>query len=291
MINTLPKFKIKSDHPLTPSQIDVLQKVDEEMHRQKLDYFVIGATARDLLITHLHGTATGRATYDIDLAVCMQSWEEFSKLKEALVATGYFFQNPKIAHRLSYKKDAQTFEVDLMPFGGLEKDDMTIAWPPEMSIVMSVAGFAEAFSSRIEIEVNDHLVLPVASLPSLSVLKLVAWKNRGLADSKDAVDFVSIAKKYHQLGNFDRLYETEQDLMKRVDFDLEAAGIVLLGRDMFAICSDSTKAIISEIFVNLELNQRFIDQVASDALKLGDTVAVSNVEKLVDLLKSSWGIV
>jgi predicted nucleotidyltransferase len=55
---------------------------------------------------------------------------------------------------------------------------------------MSVAGFREAFESTVKVILRRDplLEIKVASLPSLTALKLVAWKNRGITNNKDAKD-------------------------------------------------------------------------------------------------------
>jgi predicted nucleotidyltransferase len=79
--------------------------------------------------------------------------------------------------------------VDLVPFGGVESSPSHVAWPPDMAIVMNVAGYAEALKSAVTVRVADHCEIPVASIPGLVMTKLIAWLDRGQSNPKDAVDF------------------------------------------------------------------------------------------------------
>lgn len=53
---------------------------------------------------------------------------------------------------------------------------------------MNVAGFEEALTSSVCMEIDDDLRVQVASLPGLTLLKLVAWSDRGRETNKDAAD-------------------------------------------------------------------------------------------------------
>ena len=113
----------------------------------KIDILLVRATARDLLLFHAHGIKAARDTEDIDLAFTVASWSDFEKLRKSLLSSDAFLIHPNGAHKLLYRKQ---MEVDLVPFGGLEDADGTIAWPPQGDIVMSVLGFVEALESSID---------------------------------------------------------------------------------------------------------------------------------------------
>lgn len=75
----------------------------------------------------------------------------------------------------------------------------------------------------------------VASVVGLTLLKLVAWVDRGRESNKDAADY-RLLTSYADAGNTDRLYDTEFDLLEAAEFDMQWAGAKLLGRDVAAIC-------------------------------------------------------
>jgi predicted nucleotidyltransferase len=80
----------------------------------------------------------------------------------------------------------------------------------------------------------------VASVPGLTLLKLIAWADRGAQNNKDAADLYRLLATYSDAGNFDRLYDQESALLEAVEFDLELAGAQLLGRDVARICPPIT---------------------------------------------------
>lgn len=48
-----------------------------------LDYFIAGATARDIVLHGIFGYAPSRATRDIDTAIFIRSWDEFTHARNA----------------------------------------------------------------------------------------------------------------------------------------------------------------------------------------------------------------
>jgi predicted nucleotidyltransferase len=219
-------------------------------------YFVAGATARDLILVNIHGLRPGRATRDIDLGIAVENCDRLALLKERLVATGHFASDRRALQRLTYSDQAAGFSipVDLIPFGGVTSAENTIDWPPGRDIVMNVAGFEEALVSSIPIQIEDNLIVRVASIPGLTLLKLFAWSDRGRETDKDAADIYWLLTAYGVAGNTDRLYEHEMDLLEAAGFDMDLAGAELLGRDVAHLCSPPALAFLQSV---LESKQTF----------------------------------
>ena len=194
-----------------------------------LQFMIVGATARDLILESTYNIRPHRATVDIDLGVSLTNWEQFELLKGALVATGKFNKTGS-PHTLEYEN---THPIDIVPFGDISNEE-TISWPPDHCILMNVAGFREAYDSSISIKLRQEplLEIKIASLASLVVLKLLAWKDRGTSDDRDAKDIATIIYNYGTPVNEDRLWKDEYGLMEEEDNIIEHAGARLLGRDI-----------------------------------------------------------
>lgn len=88
------------------------------------EYFLMGASARDLLLHHAHGIEPSRLTVDVDFAFMVRDWEAFEALRASLAASGEFTAQPA-SHRFRHRKTGMP--VDVVPFGGVERPDRTIA--------------------------------------------------------------------------------------------------------------------------------------------------------------------
>ncbi len=197
-------------------------------------FLLAGAMARDLLLVHAHGVASTRATEDVDLAFLMSSWEEFEKLRERLLH-GEFKAIPRAGiHRLRFRG---SLDVDILPFGGVERADRTIVLPPDDDFRMSMFGFSEALQSAVTVTLPDGASVQVVSVPSLAILKFSAWAERRLVEpGKDAYDLKLIVRNYaHIVG--ERLHEANPYMMGSPS-DYEGAGAWLLGKDMASLLDD-----------------------------------------------------
>lgn len=288
MTNTSQQLTVQPDRPVDPLLVDILRRVDAATRELSIEYFVGGALARDLILFHVFGRHTGRATRDVDLGIHIDDWTTLDTLKTHLIRDGVFSEKAGVAHRLIYDAHDAAFGIplDLLPFGGVESTDGTIAWPPGMEILMSVAGFVEARQSAMMVGVTDDVCIPVASLPALAILKLIAWRDRHLETTKDAADFLLIARNYCDAGNLDRLYDTETALMQAADFDPELAGAMLLGRDAAEICLPRTTQAVAVILTDVGLRQQLIGQLLRATLSVGDDAGSSRAERYLNAFQS-----
>jgi predicted nucleotidyltransferase len=190
---------------------------------------LVGALARDVLLQYAHGIDTGRATQDADFAIAAADWNDFQQVKDQLLAGGAFEPSGRSAHRLRHR----AFHwIDLVPFGGLESQDRTIAWPPDGETIMNVLGFQEAGATAVALGLPGGEQVRSVCLPMLVALKLIAWEDRReRADDRDAEDLMVILENYLDAGNLGRY---PHDSMAVLDDELDHAtvGALLAGRDL-----------------------------------------------------------
>jgi predicted nucleotidyltransferase len=189
---------------------------------------LVGALARDVLLHYGHRIAVERRTRDVDFAIAVADWREFSAVREALLGSGLFESPGDAVHRLRHYDLGR---VDLIPFGAVERADGNIAWPPTGDEVMSVLGYAESRATAMPVFLPEVQRVLVVSLPMLAVLKLLAWKDRAVErPGADAADLSLILRNYLNAGNQERLYREFPELLTQ-DFDFEQVGAWLLGHD------------------------------------------------------------
>lgn len=202
---------------------------------------IVGATARDLLLTHVFGIPPRRATHDVDFAVAVENWDQFEQLKSRLAARRGFIVDERMKQRLYYRGgDDDRYPLDLVPFGGIADDANEIAWPPDMQVTMNIAGYREVLQAAEQVQLMPGFIANVASLAGLAILKLIAWSDRGSSNPKDAHDLYQIMTRYADAGNSDRLYDAEFTMLEQAGYDPEIAGASLLGKDAAHLASEPT---------------------------------------------------
>ena len=249
----------KLENPLLKKLLDELIPLFQKL---EIKFFVIGATARDIIM-ELHGEKSGRRTQDIDIAIAVDKWEEFETIEKEITQLPNFKKDPKQQQRFLYLED---FQLDIVPYGGITTADDKIFWPPDQSFAMTVLGFEEAEKDLVKVKIDDTLEIDIVSLVGIFILKLVAWKDRHHKGNKDADDMGFILSNYlniHEeravMEHYDEVYEIE-------NFTTTKAGAALLGIDINILLSDNEvnraklKAII-EAEINAVENSVLFNQI------------------------------
>lgn len=168
------------------------------------------------------------------------------------------------AHRLYYRPGTygKASPLDLIPFGKIASANNTIAWPPDMAVVMSVTGYAEALEHAVEVDVGGGLIASVVSIPALAALKILAWNDRGLKDSKDAQDLLFLLKHYHEAGNSDRVHDDALSVMESCGYQVELGGATLLGYDTGLILAVASHQAVLAVLENPGKRDRLTVQMA-----------------------------
>jgi predicted nucleotidyltransferase len=268
---------VGSDRPVDPLTIAASRAIDNAARTLNLPYFLAGAMARDILLTHVYGINTGLATIDVDFGVAVDGWDEFKKIKTCLLETGLFNAAEKIEHRIYYRPAASKsgYPIDIIPFRGVETTPRTIAWPPERKIIMSVIGYEEALAAAEQVKIDDTLTVPIASLPGLALLKLFAWQDRHAETPKDALDIAMLFRHYSAAGNQDRLFNDEMPLLEAVEFDHDLASPRLLGKDVRQIVTAATLEAAAALLNNAVLMDRLRTHMSPVFKSADDNIAAA----------------
>ena len=227
-----------SDNFHNPIFLELLQSVQRVANDLNIPFFLVGATARDILLQYGHGIEPGRATADIDFGFNVSSWSEYDELKAALVETGDFEAIGE-KQRIHFKK---SIKLDVLPFGDIVDGAGKITWRPDGDTELNLLGFDDAYENSILVRFcQDPLVeTHIASAAGLVLLKLFAWDDRR-PQNKDAIDLGILIRSYMQVGNGARIYKEHVDLLDNENFDYEIAGAHLLGRDLGQLCQNEIR--------------------------------------------------
>ncbi|NQT69128.1 MAG: nucleotidyl transferase AbiEii/AbiGii toxin family protein [Desulfobacteraceae bacterium] len=261
---------------ISETAISILIEIEKIAVKLDFSFFIVGATARDIILEYQFDIKPSRATIDIDIGVLVSGWDQFELLKNELLSLREFSPS-KQKQRLLYEDN---FPVDIIPFGTIAAEDGSITWPPDHENRMSIAGFQECYQHAISVKLssNPELVVKVVSLAGLALLKLISWDDNPVRRSKDAPDLFLIMKNYLDAGNLDRLIDEAIDTFKEGDFELASARF--LGRDIGDISSPVTKTILIEI-LEREAKAKQGHKIAMDVMQ-NDSYRNQSYERVVE---------
>ena len=89
---------------------------------------MIGATARDIIMQKLLQQRSARHTQDLDIAIAIADWQKFEEISNGIAQMDGFEKSLSQKQRFYYKK---VYEIDIIPFGEVAKEDKCIYWPLE----------------------------------------------------------------------------------------------------------------------------------------------------------------
>ena len=218
---------ISSEKIGNPLLVELLRKLTDSFSKMDKEFYVIGATARDIVMQQLLDTESKRRTRDLDIAIAIPDWDTFEQVKQSLIVDG-FEKSRDMQQRFYYGE----YELDIVPYGVVAKDDDNIYWPPDEVVAMSVKGFDEVLSEAITVSIDDDFKIKIASLHGLFLLKFNAWLDRNAKTSKDAEDMSFIFSNYF-LANLER--EIHQEVYDWENFDDYIVGGYWLAYDIVAL--------------------------------------------------------
>jgi predicted nucleotidyltransferase len=263
--------------------VELLKKIADVAESMNVPFFIVGAIARDIILSRYYDIETGRATQDIDLAVQVSDWNGYERLRQGLIASGKFMRDKKIAQGVIYK---EFYPVDIIPFGAISEPNGFISWPHD-DMTMNTLGFREAYNNSITVRMQAKPAIDIqfVSLPGLALLKMISWDDNPSRRDKDAPDLLLLMRTYLDAGNQERLWNKELDLIVE-DFDYVRAGAKLLGRDIARILSPDIKETIVNI-LNKETEEKSAYGLVENMLDIGaDSSAFDEALQLLEDLKA-----
>jgi predicted nucleotidyltransferase len=189
--------------------IELLRAVLPVLEAAGIDYFVVGAFARDLeMLAKGHTDPPPRKTKDVDLAVMVGSLAEYDALKAALADLPEFEPSEKEPYRLLFRK---AYEVDFLPFGEIANEKGQIELLAKTAFTLEMPGFSAVQPFAEIVETEEGLTLHVSSLAGIVLLKLLAWQDRPERE-KDIHDIDYILKNFLWL-HMEEMMENDDDLL------------------------------------------------------------------------------
>ncbi|UKJ09138.1 nucleotidyl transferase AbiEii/AbiGii toxin family protein [Solitalea lacus] len=267
-------YKIDLNKIRQENMKEVFVLLEKSLSELKIDFYLIGAIARDVWISGVHKMTANRTTRDLDLAVLVSAEEEYKQLKEYLVNTGRFVPSRENQYVLIFEEG---IEVDLLPFGGLEIEGLKL--PNSLALTTNITGFTEVFTEATQLMEIEGLPFKVCTLPGIVVLKLIAYDDRPEMRRKDLVDIGDILLKYDSIAGDELYSEKHYDLL-----ELENTLVIsarLMGRQLKPILEKSEP--LKERIVSILINNRLTPHDCH--INQANYRNVTDEESTIDLLK------
>lgn len=223
----------KFNHPLLKP---ILLELTDYFKDAGISFFVIGATARDIIM-ELHDENSGRLTHDLDIAITINDWEQYKTVEEGITKIPNFTKDPDQKQRFQY---LGKFDLDIVPFGDIMKEDAKIFWPPEEEFAMSVLGFPAVNETSLKVSIDEDIDIQIASLTGIFILKVIAWRDRHHKTNKDADDMAFILQNYLEIHRdvsleyFEEIYTEDHTILK--------GGATLLGKQLNEVLNNHPEA-------------------------------------------------
>lgn len=206
----------------------ILKILKEALSQLGIDFYLIGAVARDIQLTGKHDIKTPRATRDIDIAILVNNQDLYDQLVRDLM-DHHGFEDTDKPYRYKYKDGAL---IDILPFGEIESDERTVRLQGRQIEELSVIGFQENLEHTEEIEFEDGFKICVSSLAGICLLKFFAWGDKPHSRERDISDIDFILSKYTDIF-IDEIFDKHSDLLKEGWSDF--LGSRILGRHIGSI--------------------------------------------------------
>lgn len=257
---------------------DIFAAFERALKELDIDFYLIGALARDTWFAQKGIRALG--TKDIDWAVAVSEESQFKKLKEFLIKNEGFTDSSSNEFVLFDKKGQQ---IDLLPFGAMEIEGNKFVDSTGVART-DITGFQEVYDGAVEdVNFEGKYTFKVSSLPGIVILKLIAFDDRPEIRSKDIQDIGIILNHYFTIET-ETIYSKHTDLFEE-ESDLQSLAARVLGREMQPILNQNPllKArLLSILYKNIEvLTESPIGLILTGVLVMSPV----SVENAVELLK------
>lgn len=133
-------YNISSKNFSSPLLKELLGQLTSFFNSAGSEFYIIGATARNIILSGIYYQFAGRETDDMDIAIAIPNWNKYQKIAESLCMMDGFSKSKEQKQQFLYK---EVYMLDIFPFGEIAKSDYHIYWPPEETHAMSVHGFTE----------------------------------------------------------------------------------------------------------------------------------------------------
>ncbi|HRO46462.1 hypothetical protein [Agriterribacter sp.] len=227
-----------------PDITEMLSALERGLLKFGIDFYLVGAVARDVWMRGIYKIAPRRTTGDIDFAVLINNKGEYEALKKHLIENEDFHPSHNNAFVLLWKSK---MEVDLLPFGSIEDEEGSVTIEGTGYTTVHVPGFHEVYQDGLPVvEVEGKHSFKFSTLPGIVILKLIAWDDRPESRRDDIKDISDILNNFFTMHD-EEIWNNHADLFSDESVELIHIAARVMGREMHKIASRNEK-----LFTRLE---------------------------------------
>ena len=215
-----------------PEITKMLAALERGFEKFDVDFYLVGAVARDVWMNGINNIAPRRTTGDLDFAVLINDKGIFEALKNYLINEEGFNPYKENSFVLIWKDQTQ---VDLMPFGEIEDEEGKVTIEGTGYTSIYVPGFNEVYEEGLpEVELAEMHRFKFCTLPGIVVLNLIAWDDRPEVRRDDINDISDILNHFFEMHD-DEIWESHNELFQNENADLKHIAARVMGREMSKI--------------------------------------------------------
>ena len=276
----MPTYKINYNQlSQQPEITEMLYALERGLDKFGIDFYLVGAVARNVWMTGINNIAPRRTTGDIDFAVLINDKGVYEALKTYLIITEGFQPYKGNEYVLIWKEN---LEVDLLPFGAIDDEDAKFNSNGLGLTSISLQGFSEIYNDGLPtLDLEGKHQFKFCTLPGIVLLKLIAWDDRPESRRDDIKDISDILNHFFDM-NDNEIFENHHDLFEKEEASLKYIAARVMGREMSKIAKKN-ELLFSRIVGILDSNTLVSQN--SDMAKIMVEYYDNTIDDNVQLLK------
>lgn len=243
----------------SPHLKEILSDINQVCDELEIRFFGIGALARN--IWYVQNDGHSRGTKDIDFGVYVATNEMYRLLLRKLEKN---YNYSKVDTNAFCLISPQGVQIDLLPFGEIEKEGKVLVEGKGL-VSINLDGFKETFKYGLIEENIEGDSIKICSIPSVVLLKLIAFDDRPEERHNDPLDIDSIIKHYPEVET-ELIWEEYNFLYEDDGKSHNEIGVEVLGYEISKL-----------ILQNTELKNRLLN-ILDKAINLQSNLAEKMVQ-------------
>ncbi|NUQ25977.1 MAG: hypothetical protein HUU34_18665 [Saprospiraceae bacterium] len=221
-----------------PEITEMLSALERGFEKLGIDFYLVGAVARDVWMHGINHITPRRTTGDIDFAVLINDKGTYEALKDYLTTVESFQTHTGNDFVLLWKDKVH---VDLLPFGAIENEDGKVIVSNWGLTNINLQGFTEIYEAGLpQLELGGKHLFKFCTLPGIVLLKMIAYDDRPEVRRDDIKDISDILNYFFDMYD-DEIWENHNDLFEDENADLKHIAARVMGREMSKIAKRNEK--------------------------------------------------